>query len=272
MKTRILAPGIGFLFGFLALTAGAQSNCISLAQGGHFVAGSAILYTNGVLHTPTLPANSRILKPNAASGTFITYINEGGLSGWMPLPAAPTPGFGWIISVPTACSLCFSDSPPAATLPLNLVPGFFNMVCATSFRTSTFEDIVGRAPDPGTQLLKYIGSGDLALNSTNYLIYTFNNGVWSPSEPTVAPGEAVWVVQPPKIVNLQFGAGVFQFQTLTVPSASIAVEYSDTLDTPSWQTLTNLTGWGELGTVMDDTSTNIVGQRFYRLNLPMSLP
>jgi hypothetical protein len=130
---------------------------------------------------------------------------------------------------------------------------------------------VGRSPDPGTCL--YRSSGGWPLYPTNFegttfLTYSFTNGIWTPTNPIVPLGEAVWVLQPPKLSAQQTVSGQPQFAIRSATYASMDLEYTDALDSSSpWLFLTNVVGSGGVTTVADATATNGVAQRFYRLSL-----
>jgi hypothetical protein len=106
------------------------------------------------------------------------------------------------------------------------------------------------------------------IEGTTFFTYTFTNGTWNPSNPIVPLGEAVWVLQPPKISNPRFVSSRFEFETRTATFATLDVEYSDAPDgTSPWLLLTNIVGSGNVTNVVDTTLSNSVAQRFYRLKL-----
>jgi hypothetical protein len=181
-------------------------------------------------------------------------------------------GFIFQANAQQSVSLCFPLYLPSPVLPLDLPPGF-SLVCCQSNAAAGFEGIVGRAPDPGTQVYKFNVPSAYPLipvvtDYTNFTIYTFTNGAWTPDIPVVAACEAVWILQPPRVSNLQIAGGKFSFDATTASNAVVAVEYSDTVDgTSAWQPLTNLLGNGSLTNVVDDADVNLTTQRFYRLKL-----
>ncbi len=191
------------------------------------------------------------------------------------MPACP-PGFGWIVRVEASASICFPNALPSPVLPLNLPPGF-SLVCCQSYKIATFEDIVGRPPAPRTKVYKHVagapGPNPAVPGDTNHLVFTFENGAWTPTVPTAEIGEAVWILQPPAAFNPQIISSRFQFETQTVPNATLDVEYVDDPDASSpWQVLTHLVGSGNMINVVDDIATNRVTQRFDRLNLKPGSP
>jgi hypothetical protein len=266
-----------FVVGFCVFAWGssADTNCIFIPAGEYrLVAGYADVNTN------SLPQNATLLKPNPVFGTFPpqvdTYTKTA--AGWTPsLATSPAPGFGWIVRVPaSATTICFPETLPGPVLPLNLPPGF-SLVCCQSYQVATFEDIVGRSPSPGTQVYKHVpgapGPNPAVPGDTNHLVFTFANGAWTPTVPTAEIGEALWVLQPPAALHPQIVSGGFQFETQTVPNATLDVEYADGLDGSSpWHLLTHLVGSGTMTNVVDDLATNSVTQRFYRLNLKAGTP
>jgi hypothetical protein len=249
-------------------------NYLNLTSGQAYpVAGYVLLNTNG---HPAVPASTRVFETPQVNGTFypswVIYMTSSIGGGWNGAsPPAPATGLGLVILPGANCTLGVPDVLPDPVLPLNLPPGF-SLVCCQKFQFATFEDIVGRAPDVGTQVYQYTNNLDagplMCPGNTNFAVYTFTTTGWVPSDPVAAPGEAVWVLQPPKIVNPQLNGTTFQFQTLTVPNAVVGVQFRDSLDPVSfWQPLTNLVGVGNFTNVFDDLSANGASQRFYRLNL-----
>lgn len=127
----------------------------------------------------------------------------------------------------------------------------------------------------GTSLSKFnAGPGRNPLNvgsTPDYSTYTYTNGAWSPSVPTTAVGEAVFVYQPtnfvyrPAILNSRIVAGNFAFDMETVYGKSVKIEYTAELPANSWQELMTFVGDGHLKTIQDPSGVNAVAQRFYRI-------
>jgi hypothetical protein len=150
------------------------------------------------------------------------------------------------------------------------LPAGYSLLCCESNVPATFEDIVGRSPDPGSRVYRYIdlpGNDPTVLNETNFTIYTFTDGAWVPETPVVDPGEAVWIFQPPTFSNIQISGGQFSFDVLT-PVATVTVEYTqDLAGGGSWSELTSFSGNGGVMNVVDPAGVDAVTQRFYRVNL-----
>ena len=69
----------------------------------------------------------------------------------------------------------------------------------------------------------------------------------------------------PAIKNLSYSAGKFGFSVPTEIGPTYSVEYTHSLDGPSWQSLTNILGAGALAEVVDPGATDT--NRFYRIRL-----
>lgn len=224
-----------------------------------------------------LPLASQVVKPGPADYEgYILYNRVTFGSGWSPaVPTRPDSGFGWLVRLNYEHPLFFPTNLPPPVLPLDLPPGF-SLVCCQYPRDASFEDIVGRPPDLGTRLYK--SQGGLPLWPTNtegttFLSYAFTNETWSPSVPLVSLGEAVWVLQPPKLPVPQLVSGQLQFPIRTATFATLDLECTDNLDGSSpWQQVAHIVGSGNITNVVDDPGTNAVEHRFYRLRLIPGLP
>lgn len=176
---------------------------------------------------------------------------------------------GIALSSPNALTVAFTNN-PAPQLPLAL-PAGISLVASQTNGPATFQDIVGRLPDPGTRLLRlltnYAGNPYIDFSETNYAIYTYRDGAWSPTEPVMDAGEAVWISQPPVFSNLQVSGSQLSFDVLTPSMGTLAVEFSDGLvEGFAWQPLTNFTGnTGATRNVVDPTILSDNPKRCYRL-------
>jgi hypothetical protein len=195
---------------------------------------------------------------------------------WMYVPVTPPrwaithlPSWqGVALHSASSLTVGFTNT-PAPQLPLAL-PAGLSLVACQSNMPATFQDIVGRLPDPGTKLYRlltnYAGDPIPDFNETNYTIYTYQDGAWSPTEPVADAGEAVWISQPPVFSNLTTADGGLSFDVLTPDVAFLTVEYSDSLEPGfTWQTLTNIWGEGGVSNVVDPTVISNNPQRVYRL-------
>jgi hypothetical protein len=73
------------------------------------------------------------------------------------------------------------------------------------------------------------------------------------------------VVVPTVLTNVAHQSGVFSAAFATQPNVSYTVEFKNDIATPTWNTLTNIVGDGELKTFGDSTDSP-TGRRFYRVN------
>ncbi|MEK7707622.1 MAG: hypothetical protein AAB380_06475 [Verrucomicrobiota bacterium] len=265
MKTNYYC-GLLSLVCLLPFDSTAVTNCIQIPSW-RLVAGYVDISPGFPPGFPPPSSFTHLLKP---VGTFdpIFYAHTRIGNMWSPSVPTTSPGGGFIVSSGTAC---FPDTLPSPVLPLNL-PAGFSLVCCQTYEVATFEMIVGRSPDSGTQLYKVRSGPEYGaswpLNETNYLIYTFADGVWSPEAPTVGVAEAVWIFQPPIISNPRIVADKFNLEVLTANRANTAVEYKAALEaTNFWEVLTNFVGWGNVSNVVDNADINSITQRFYRVKL-----
>ena len=68
-----------------------------------------------------------------------------------------------------------------------------------------------------------------------------------------------------RLLNPHEVSGSLAFELMTEPGQSYTVEYTDTLPSSNWQTLTTITGDGTIRTVSDPAS---FPARFYRVRTP----
>ena len=139
---------------------------------------------------PTLPCNSRFMKYDNASGTWITTTYTTA-TGWADGSITLNPGEGAFLC--PCCSngftLTFTGLPhPAGT---NFVSPF-GLVSRLTNDIGTYENITQSAPADGARIYQW--------NCNGYVVYTYYAGLgWVDSssnpvpEPTAAVGEALWV-------------------------------------------------------------------------------
>jgi hypothetical protein len=259
MKTRIC---LGFAAFFLSFSLWAGTNTVTIpALHYRLVAGQVNLPSG--LGTPRYTVYLGLYSYYPFWNAYTYNVGS-----WTPYPPAVNPGFGYIIRT-FATNMTFSlADPPSQSLPLQL-PAGFSLVCCQSNVPATYDMIVGRAPVEGAQIYKFKlldTANPTMLDETNYTIYTFANGSWTPEAPIADIGEAVWVFLPPAMSNLQMTTNQFSFDALTPFGGSMDVEYSDSLSGP-WLVLTNLSGFGGVTNVLDPSNMSAQTQRFYRLKL-----
>jgi hypothetical protein len=176
------------------------------------------------------------------------------------------PGEGAIFQPSGGSATLLFQQSVAPRLPLKLQPGF-NLVCCQSDVAASFEDVVGTPPANGTLLYQFNsgpGRNPFNLAAPDYAVFTFTNGVWSPTSPMVGITEAVFVFQPPQLSNFQLTSNGIAFEVTPPLKTQLAIEYSDSLTQPSWQVLTNVVGNGVSLKITDSSIGSAVRQRFYR--------
>jgi hypothetical protein len=259
----------------LAATARADQYCVTIPTGVYRFVGcnlsiASISFPNNFLNA-------------WGNGYFDYYFDPDDLI-WLPRDPPPmTRGEGNFIRLASTNQVCFDEPTNAPVLPLNIVPGFTKPVSCQSNAVALFEDIVGRAPVNGTRLYKFLGgypsspglnpfsSPPLSVSTAEWAIYSYTNGVWSPSVPVAAIGEGVGIFQPtafvyqPTILNARMVNDSFTFELETVYGKAVTIEYSETLPANSWQELTNFTGTGHRRTVTDSIAPGDTASRFYRI-------
>jgi hypothetical protein len=219
------------------------------------------------------------------TGGYSCYSYDALIPGWTPGSISSPPpiprGSGGVVTRTYTTNICFNEPTQALVLPLQLPVGHYVPVSCQSNVVATFEDMVGRSPVNGTYLCRQVSGSTLPTNSpapydyaasTNFAAYSYSNGVWSPSVPVAAIGEAVLVYQPaqfvyqPVALNPRVENAELKFEIETVYGKSVTIEYADTPDSSSWQELTTFVGDGHSTTVVDNNSTtDLLAQRFYRV-------
>lgn len=174
-------------------------------------------------------------------------------------PLAPGTGFFYHTwrSTPRTITLGLSltnTTPPA--LP-TMFSNTYYFRGASSGLPATYEQVFGVPPRDETALFRFIpGSTNVELSASNYLIYYFKDGTWSPETPVLAPYEPALSI----------------FPYLSVKPTQIPGNGSLLLQWPSRGRLEEADSpngpWRDLGTVTNQfsiqPSTNAGGRRFYR--------
>ena len=101
---------------------------------------------------------------------------------------APGRGF-YLNNANSATSITFTGTVPTAVYPNPYYcgAGEYSLLGSQNTNSSSYQDYTGMAPQNGSQVLIHIsGMGIYPYVATNYTIYTFTNGAWSPSAPPLA--------------------------------------------------------------------------------------
>lgn len=174
------------------------------------------------------------------------------------------PGAGGIVHPYGGDDTFLFQQKTSPKLPLSLQAGL-NLVCCQTDKIASYEDIVGAPPADGTLLYQFNpgpGRNPFHLGAPDYNIYMFMFATWTPSSPVIGVTEAVFILHPQQLTNFQISAnGEVSFELTTPVNKPVTVEYSDSLNQPSWQTLTNFVGTGASVQIKDQPAGN---KRFYR--------
>jgi hypothetical protein len=247
----------------------AQPISITITNSHALVAGYATLPST----QPPLPY-AVLFVEGSFNLMFSSYCPSPGVCGTVPPDwYASNPGRGIILTLHHTNELTVTvTNPSPQILPLP-IPAGYSLVCCQSNVPATFDMILGRPPDEGTKLFRFTNAMSATVpnppsfnGDSNYMMYTFSGGSWTPEQPVADAGEAVWVYQPPVISNLQLVGTNVSFDALTAWGAITTVQYASSLIGP-WQELTNFGYAGGLMSVLDPADVTVTGQRFYRLNV-----
>jgi hypothetical protein len=140
---------------------------------------------------PTVPAGTLAYKFDNQSGyTANTYLFS-----WSDPAMTIAPGEGLFIATPAAdpgFTITLVGEVPQGTLETPLATGF-NIVSSQVPQAGAISAVLGYPAAAGDIVYRYVHGTDGDGNATQgYEAYTFL-GFWSPSEPEVAVGEAVFV-------------------------------------------------------------------------------
>ena len=127
----------------------------------------------------TLPNGSNFYKWNGSGFDIATYF----FGAWDQPNITLNPGEGGFVNIATAATVTFVGEVPQGTLATSVPTGF-------SIRSSQVPqagpvDTLGLVVNNGDNLYKWNGS--------QYDIFTFFFGAWSPSTPTVSVGESIFL-------------------------------------------------------------------------------
>jgi hypothetical protein len=156
-----------------------------------FVRGST-LFANHLDH----PGGNRagLLFPNPQDGMTITKWDGTNWSapfmydllsgGWTPSEPVINPGEGAALDTPTAFTNTFTGTPHDPSLPVTMVPGqYFYLLSDQTAEIGSWESITGTVPSEGSQVQVFN-----VANQTNYVIYTYHQGAWQPTTPSIPVG------------------------------------------------------------------------------------
>jgi hypothetical protein len=125
-------------------------------------------------------------KYNNASGTWSVSTYSAANGSWDNGDSiALNPGEGAFLQSPTNFSITFTGTPHVPVLPIQVPSGHLYMLSRQTNDVGDYSNIVGTAPADGATVYKWNGS--------SYTTFTFASGVWSPSDPIAAVGEAMWL-------------------------------------------------------------------------------
>lgn len=202
MKTT-LASALAFGLSAALISASAASYTITVVPGWNAIANQFV--------QPQM--NIGTLLQGVPVGTYLTTFNDvggqefheylGEPDGWDPDGnAILNPGGGAFLrnNNATNWTLTFTGEPNIPVLPAAIPTNTLRLVSRQTNGPGTYENIVGRYPGEGAGVYRLIpGSGGPSIapvTDTNwYLPYVFTNGNWSPSNPVVNVGEAVWIMR-----------------------------------------------------------------------------
>jgi len=192
---------------------------------------------------------------------------------WSPIPGMTlAPGEGAIFyNRPDEPSSLIITGTIHTSIVAQLVTSVARLYGTQTNDIGTYSKIVGAPPQEGTVLMKFNKWGNpFVLGPPNYLVFTFDNGAWSPSEPLANLGESVWIFQRPTISNVIASSTNFTFSFTSAEGQTNYVEYTDSVTPPGWQALTNFVGNGTVAQI--STSVTNSSQRFFRVRNPPVAP
>src|SRR5207244_3515057 len=136
---------------------------------------------------------------------------------------------GAFFKSPAAFDLLLQGTPHVPVLPLGIPNGANYLLSRQTDDIGTYANITGFSPANGAMVYKWNRA------SQAYDAYTFASGAWSPSEPTTAVGEAMWIAptgsgfpppipMPPSILQQPMSQSVTQGVTVTFTVAALATQ------------------------------------------------
>jgi len=263
MKTNPVLLALMEVSLLLPLSLGAAQFCTNVPAGSYLVPGTIDL------NRPGLPA-TQIYKYFPVYRSFSVCNFDDIDLVWTPSQPGHIPGEGFIVATAGNAMFCFPEPTQSPVLPLTLHPGI-NLVCCQSNIPATYEDIVGKAPVPGTRLYRMKkGGGDpfpISYFGTNWVSYLYLNGGWSPTTPIAGVGEAVVIYITPLTQNAAIINGRMEFDVYSPAGYQMTIERSDSLNAPQWQTLTTFTPGSGVTHVTDPDQISAHAERYYRARL-----
>lgn len=133
---------------------------------------------------PVVPDGCVLSKYDNANGTWCQAYYSGASNSWIPATLALSPGEGAFLQSPASFSLEFHGTPHVPVLPITNA-GACLLLSRQTNDIGTYENIFGASPGTGAAVYRWSGS--------NYSVYGFTAGVWTPSAPAIPVGEAVWI-------------------------------------------------------------------------------
>jgi hypothetical protein len=137
-----------------------------------------------------VPDGTQLQKWNCSS--FVTYTYDEGLGTWSPPGGTLRPGEGAVLINASGSSFLHTFNGtahvPSCPLPSACACGREFLASRQTAAIGSYETITGFNPMDGA-VLKRLAGGSL-------VTYSFSDGAWFPSVPSVNIGEAVWVTIP----------------------------------------------------------------------------
>jgi hypothetical protein len=139
---------------------------------------------------PTVPDGSVLFKYDNAGLNWLTAAYSASSGGWTPGSLTLSPGEGAFFQSPTNFTLTFSGTPHVPVLPVAIPSGACYLLSRQTNDIGDYTNIVGLAPVIGVKVYEFTGTG---YNVFSFISSHGGPGTWTPSEPTVAVGQAVWI-------------------------------------------------------------------------------
>jgi hypothetical protein len=145
---------------------------------------------------PSVPDGSVLYKYNNSGGNWSSAYYSAASASWLPSGASffesPTnfkftfsPGEAAFFQAPTNFTLTFTGVPHVPALPVSIPSGALYLLSRQTNDVGDYTNIVGLPPTDGTTVYEWTGS--------SYSTFTYAEGAWSPSAPSTAVGQGVWI-------------------------------------------------------------------------------
>lgn len=244
---------------------GGGSTSVTIAEGEAVV---SVQLTNGTFETNVLFTIVE-LSPASLPADGLTLAAA-------PVAVDPVTAYQFTFAVPTLNQ----DAALSFDIQVALLPDPPAFLAALDAGRITLA-VAGDTPGSPLQLFDVCATNDPPVADTCVRVVNLDtNGVpvppGSPDTPAIVRVEGVvghfstyalvTYVPIPQAANPQVSGGAFQFSFTGEVDLTYTVQYTDSLDPPDWQTLTNFSGIGGLLQVIDEPLTN--AQRFYRVKIP----